>query len=333
LFLDEPTNLSQCSVLIAGVGNIGSHLAPLLARAGVGRILLVDRDTVEPKNLSAQDYQPEDVGQPKASVQAARLQPRFPGCSVEAWKSDIEDLPLGRARCNVILGALDSRRARQVLISEIAWPLGIPVVDGGVGDPLLGRVQVFQPDPETACLECTWGQADYRLLAGEYPCIPGASAAGPPTSAPAYLGCFTAALMATECLRLLGCGPDTPGESYEVAFDLSAPLFRRFGLRRSPRCRHDHAIGHSWYTLPSEATLGQVLDQIEQVFGAAPVGIECRRGLGEATSGGARLLARETLERCRTERLLDRGFVSGDVLRVRGAGRQVFLELTGESGR
>jgi hypothetical protein len=202
-----------------------------------------------------------------------------------------------------------------------------------VGDPLLGRVQVFQPGPETACLECTWGQADYRLLAGEYPCVPGASAAGPPTGAPAFLGSFTAALMVSECLRLLQGGPDSRSESYEVAFDLSAPLLRRFGLRRSPRCRHDHALGQPWHTLPPDAMLGQVLEQLEQLFGAEPVGIECRRGLGEATSGGARLLARETLERCRMERLLERGFVPGDVLRVRGGGRQVFLELGGDPRR
>src|SRR5581483_8602840 len=38
------------TVLLAGAGNIGSHLAPLLARAGVGVLRIVDRDTVEEKN-------------------------------------------------------------------------------------------------------------------------------------------------------------------------------------------------------------------------------------------------------------------------------------------
>ena len=41
----------------------------------------------------------------------------------------------------------------------------MPVVDGGVGHPRLGRVQVFVPGEHAACLECTWGAADYRLAA------------------------------------------------------------------------------------------------------------------------------------------------------------------------
>src|SRR5205814_1582034 len=105
----------------------------LLARAGVGRIRLVDRDVVEGKNLAAQDYRPEGVGRFKSDAQAERLRARFPRLTVESYPVDLEDLPLGVAAVDLILGGLDSRRARQVLVGEIAWPLGVPVVDGGVG--------------------------------------------------------------------------------------------------------------------------------------------------------------------------------------------------------
>jgi adenylyltransferase/sulfurtransferase len=236
-----PDHLRSRTVLIAGAGNIGSHLAPLVARIGVARIRIVDRDHVEAKNLATQDFRPQHVGRPKAEVIAERLRRLFPEVQFDAHCCDLENLPLGVAEVDVILGALDSRRARQVLVSEIAWPLGVPVIDGGVGEGLLGRMQVFLPGPDRACLECTWGQADYRQLAAEYPCQPGEAARGPATVSTAFLGSCIASLMASECHRLLS--GDIPAESYEVPFDLRQHHMRRFVLRRSPRCRFDHEIG------------------------------------------------------------------------------------------
>src|SRR5262249_8661436 len=128
----DPARLREAAVVVAGAGNIGSHLVPLLARAGVGHISIVDRDRVEAKNLRTQDFQPEDVDRPKAEALARRIQGQFPGLVVKARTADLEELPLGQFTADLILGALDSRRARQALISEIAWPLGIPVIDGGV---------------------------------------------------------------------------------------------------------------------------------------------------------------------------------------------------------
>ena len=239
--------LAERTVLLAGLGNIGSPLAALLLQAGVSRLRLVDRDVVEPKNLIAQDFRPEDVGRPKAEALRDRLRARFPECDVQSWSMDLEDMPVGVADVDLAFGALDSRRARQVLIDDIAWPLGVGVIDGGVGDGHLGRVQLFRPGPETACLECTWGDADYRLASREYPCRPGGRAESTPTGAPAYLGTFTASLMVREAVRLLmGQGEK---ESYEIPFDLDHLVLRRFALRRSARCRFDHAIrprGDGW---------------------------------------------------------------------------------------
>lgn len=235
--------LAAASVLIAGAGNIGSHLAPQLARAGIGRIRLVDRDRVEARNLATQAFRPEDVGRFKAEVLAERLREMFPQQDIEGRACELEALALEEAGVEVLLGALDSRRARQVLVSEMAWPRSVPVVDGGVGERLLGRAQVFLPRPASACLECIWGREDYRQLAAEYPCLPGARAIGPPTISTAFLGNFTASVMTVECLRILAgrAGSD----SYEIVFDLVHHQFRRYLLRRSATCRRDHAIGGS----------------------------------------------------------------------------------------
>jgi molybdopterin/thiamine biosynthesis adenylyltransferase len=321
--MPETKDLATKAVLIAGAGNIGSHLSPLVARAGVGLLRLVDRDHVQAKNLATQDFRPEDVGQPKAEVIAQRLRERFPDLRIEAYACDLEDLPLGLAAVDVILGALDSRRARQVLISEMAWPLGVSVVDGGVGEGLVGRVQVFVPGPTTACLECTWGRVDYRLLAAEYPCLPGASARAPATVSTAFLGGCVAALMASECLRLLG--GEKPAESFEVPFDLAQHAMRRFLLRRSPSCRHDHEIVGTTRRLEG-TTVGNLLAAVDS-NGSERVQLECRRGVGVAPGAG-RFLQPETLHGREGVSLAALGFVPGDRIRVRSTNGSFFLALS-----
>lgn len=320
------------SVLIAGAGNIGSHLAPLIARLGVGDIRLVDRDHVEAKNLATQDYRPGDEGRFKADVLAERLRRQFPDRSIRAWACDLEDLPLGEAAVDVLLGALDSRRARQVLVSEMGWPLGVPVVDGGVGEGLVGRVQVFIPGPEAACLECTWGREDYRQLAAEYPCVPGAAAEAPPTVSPAFQGSFVASLMAAECGRILA--GEAPAESYELPFDLRHHQLRHYRLRRAAGCRHDHEIVGETVPLAVTGTVGDLLDWVDRLFGKTPVRLEGRRGLrlsGDAMT--TRFIPPERLHERGREPLTALGFVAGDRLRARDGCRSVFLALEEETDR
>jgi hypothetical protein len=320
----DASRLAASTVLIAGAGNIGSHLAPQLARAGVGALRILDRDTVEAKNLATQDYRPGDVGRPKAEVLAERLRAQFPGRTVEAWVGDLENLPLGMAAVDVVLGALDSRRARQVLASELAWPQGVPVIDGGVGEGLLGRVQVFVPGADTGCLECTWGPADYRLLVAEYPCMPGAGAEAPPTISPAFLGTFVASVMTAECVRLLA--DQRPRASYEVAFDLYHHALRRFALRRSPSCRHDHEVVAATLRLnDTEATVGGLVQVITRHFGGGPAHLECRRPL--RLRGAGRFVPLDALRDHREVPLHSAGFQGGDRVRVRGAEGSVFVDL------
>jgi len=121
---------------IGAGGNIGSHLVPHLGRLpGIERVTLVDPDNYERRNLWSQDITPGAIGRSKARVQARRLQRINPQLRVEAIASAVEDVPLGRLRCDLILACLDSRRARQT-VNEVAWRLGIPWIDAGV----LGQV-------------------------------------------------------------------------------------------------------------------------------------------------------------------------------------------------
>jgi molybdopterin/thiamine biosynthesis adenylyltransferase len=319
--------LRCAGVIVAGAGNIGSYLADLLARAGIGWLGIVDRDRVTAENCDNQNCRLADVGRPKAEALAHRLREQVPTVTVEPFVADLQDVPLGHFNVDAVFGGLDSRRARQTLISDIAWPLGVPVVDGGVGAALVGRVQVFVPAVATACLECTWGEADYRALATEYPCSPGETLDAPPTLSPACAGAMVASVMAAECLRILA--GQAADESREIAFDLWHRRFLTSKLRRAPGCRFDHERVTQTVRLGTDfpsATLGDVLHVVEERFGNVPVHFECRRGLFPG-----RFASPTDLASCARQHLSTLGFQPADRIRVRSAASSVFLCLDGES--
>jgi molybdopterin/thiamine biosynthesis adenylyltransferase len=316
-------NLRAASVLVAGAGNIGSHLAPLLARAGIGVLRVVDRDTVEEKNLAQQDYAPQDVGCGKAEALARRLAGQFPQLRVEPFVADLEDVPLSAFRADVLFGALDSRRARQFLASERGWPLGVPIIDGGVGEGLLGRVQVLRPGEGSACLECTWSQVDYRQLAAEYPCQPGAVAQAPATVAPACVGAVVAGVMATRFLAMMA--DNAPVESRELAFDLKHNRFLESRLRRAPRCRFDHQIVRDIVPISGAAPLGDLAALIESQLGTTLAHVEGRRLTNRDGLMTSRFQSLAALRARADEPVSGLGVAPGTALRARSGTRSLFV--------
>jgi len=144
------------SIVVAGAGgNIGSHFTPHLARMReVGRVVLIDRDAYEPRNVVNQDIVSRDVKKPKVGVQARRLKEIRPDLGVAALHAPLESVPLGTWRADLIVACLDSRAARQA-VNERAWRLGVPWIDSGVlGSEWLARVNVYVPGHDAPCLEC-----------------------------------------------------------------------------------------------------------------------------------------------------------------------------------
>lgn len=62
------TKLRNARVAVAGLGGLGSNIAVMLARSGVGELLLVDFDTVDVTNLNRQMYLIPQLGKPKAEA-------------------------------------------------------------------------------------------------------------------------------------------------------------------------------------------------------------------------------------------------------------------------
>ncbi len=259
-----PVAEPRFAVVVVGVGNIGSHVVPLLARlAGIGRLTIVDRDVYEPKNLAAQAIGSGDVGKPKASVQAARARRLAPGLDVRAIVGDVAALPFGAFRANLVLGCLDSRAARQRL-GEITFRMGTPYLDAGVdAGALLARLHVYDSRADGApCIACSWGAADLAAVADEQAqsCSRGSVMPPPATNAPAALGALAAALLVLECeKRLRGQDPLPPGT--ELMIDSASHASHVTHERRNPACGFDHErweierLGRLPSTLSLEALL------------------------------------------------------------------------------
>jgi molybdopterin/thiamine biosynthesis adenylyltransferase len=122
------------TVLIVGVGGLGCPAALALAEAGVGHLLLVDDDRVEPSNLQRQVlFSTADVGRLKIDAAREHLVARFPSLRVTTIG---ERLALGNldrllATVDVALDGTDDPKFG-FFLNDRALALGVPAVLGGV---------------------------------------------------------------------------------------------------------------------------------------------------------------------------------------------------------
>jgi adenylyltransferase/sulfurtransferase len=160
----------QATIMVVGAGALGNEVLKNLALMGVGRIFIVDFDTIEDANLSRSIlFRAGDNGCKKAEVAARAVQELNPDVAVQWFHGDINhDLGLGvYRRMDVVIGCLDNREAR-LAINKACWHLGKPWVDGAIQE-LLGLARVFWPN-RGACYECTLTDEDYKIMSMRQSC-------------------------------------------------------------------------------------------------------------------------------------------------------------------
>ena len=136
--------LARARVGLAGAGGLGSNAAMMLARCGVGTLVLGDGDTVEPSNLNRQHYFPRHVGLPKVEVLATQLAELSPALRVEAhrlWLDEGNITPL-LDKADFWLECLDNARLKATFAS-LALDRGKSVIAasgmGGFGGYAMAR--------------------------------------------------------------------------------------------------------------------------------------------------------------------------------------------------
>lgn len=110
--------LKGSSVLVVGVGGVGSYAAEAVARAGIGKITLMDGDTVQPSNLNRQLVAlTSTLGRNKAEVMAERIRDIDPDTDVTALARFYEeDDELDLTAFDWVIDAIDSVIAKTALI-------------------------------------------------------------------------------------------------------------------------------------------------------------------------------------------------------------------------
>ncbi len=150
--------LSETSALIVGAGGLGSPAALALAASGVGRLGLVDDDTVDLSNLARQIlHRTADVGRPKVESGAERLAAMASGVRVDSHHlrlnaGNAADLVAGYG---VVVDGSDNLPTK-LLLNDACVLAGRPLVTGGILR-FLGQLMTVIPG-ETACYRCVYGK-------------------------------------------------------------------------------------------------------------------------------------------------------------------------------
>jgi molybdopterin-synthase adenylyltransferase len=148
--------IGDAVVVVAGLGALGTHVADLLARAGVGTLRLVDRDLVELSNLQRQSlFAEQDVAAalPKAEAAVRRLRQINSSIRYESIVADINPATVETitAGATVVVDGLDNFYTR-MLINESCVKSGVPLVYGACL-ATYGSVVTVIPGV-SACLHC-----------------------------------------------------------------------------------------------------------------------------------------------------------------------------------
>lgn len=129
--------LSAARVLVVGAGGLGSAVIPALAAAGVGRLTIVDTDTVALSNLHRQTlFRESEIGQPKAPLAAARAAEINADCRTLGLtlRLDPANAPALIAEADLVIDAADSFAVTYTL-SDLCKASGKPLISASV----LGR--------------------------------------------------------------------------------------------------------------------------------------------------------------------------------------------------
>lgn len=147
-------DISGKSAAVIGCGGLGCNIAVHLAGAGIGKLVLVDFDTVNKSNLNRQFlYSIEDTGRFKAELAAERLKKYSPDTDVIFLSRKIdstEDLNEIK-NVDIVFLAVDNNEARKVLQKICAYNK-IPLVNGGING-FFGTAYLYIPG-KSPCLDC-----------------------------------------------------------------------------------------------------------------------------------------------------------------------------------
>lgn len=120
LSCEQLRKLDSMRIGIAGAGGLGSNIAMMLARSGIGQFALADDDIVETGNLNRQSYWPRHVNMPKVYALTEILQELNPAIKIEIFRKRLDQKNLDHIldACPIWVEALDDASSKALFVEK-----------------------------------------------------------------------------------------------------------------------------------------------------------------------------------------------------------------------
>jgi len=219
--------LSRSHVIIVGCGALGTAAANNLARAGIGKISILDRDFVELNNLQRQVlFDEKDVGEPKAMAAASKIKSINSQIDVKPIVKDLNHTNVEEILKDVdlVLDGTDNIQTR-MLINDVCVKEKIPwIYTGAIGTS--GMTMNILPD--AACIRCL------------YPSIPKPGSL-PTCDTMGVLNTITVimgSMASTEAIKILlgEVKPENGQDSNLIIYDAWENSFDKIMVRKNDKC-------------------------------------------------------------------------------------------------
>ncbi len=207
--------LRKSTVALIGIGALGTVVTELLARAGIGRLVLIDRDIIDISNLRRQSlFAESDIGKPKADVAKEKIRKINSGIVIDAKAMNLNSKNVDKINADVLVDCADNIETK-FLLNDYAIKKGIPLVHGAVAGSI---GQLFNVIPNSTCLRCLFKESELKC-----------NSEGILNSA----SHLVATMQANEVLKIL------LGEDYEKCFiriDLLKNNFEKISVKKNSKC-------------------------------------------------------------------------------------------------
>ena len=217
--------LLEATVLIVGLGGLGSPIALYLASAGIGHLILCDHDEVDLSNLQRQVvHRTASIGVHKVDSAAETLAAINPDVVLEKIPGKLHGAGLAEAvgRATVVVDGTDNFDVRFEL-NRACVAAGVPLVSGAA-IRWEGQIALFDPrEPDSPCYRCLYAEGDNGAL--------NCSENGVIAPLVGVIG----TCQAMETIKLItGVGETLTG--YVLYFDGKRMEWRRLKLPKDPNC-------------------------------------------------------------------------------------------------
>ncbi|MCG6897696.1 MAG: molybdopterin-synthase adenylyltransferase MoeB [Thiocapsa sp.] len=216
--------LGASSVLVVGLGGLGSPAAMYLAAAGLGRLVLADFDAVDLSNLQRQImHTSAHIGRPKVDSARVALEALNPEVELIGIKRSLtaETLPDVVAKVDLVLDCSDNFATR-FAVNAACVDAGVPLVSGAA-IRLEGQVAAFSGQPGGPCYQCL------------YPADGGVDEACSTSGILAPVAGIIGSIQATEAIKILA-GLGQPLFGRLLLLDASLMQWRALRLPADPNC-------------------------------------------------------------------------------------------------